>query len=225
MAKWACDRHTEDADFGKKIIFADEAHFDLGGYVNKPNFRIWDTKNPHAYMEKPTHPKGITVWCGFWFNGIIGPFFIENEQGEAITVNGDRYRAMLNEFLFTKIAEENIANIWFQQDSATCLTAEATFDVLRPVFEDRIISRRSDVVWSPRSCDLTPLDYNLWGVVTDKCYADKPEKIDNLKDNIREGIGEIQLHTINKVLKNWSCRVGNCMASRGSHLNEIIFHY
>ena len=36
FAKWACDRLTEDADFGKKkIIFSDEAHFDLGGYVSK----------------------------------------------------------------------------------------------------------------------------------------------------------------------------------------------
>ena len=25
-------------------------------------------------------------------------FFFKNEQGEAVTVNGDRYRAMLNEF-------------------------------------------------------------------------------------------------------------------------------
>ena len=28
-----------------------------------------------------------------------------------------------------------------------CHTAEATLDVLRHVFEDRIISRRADVVW------------------------------------------------------------------------------
>ena len=39
----------------KKIIFTDEAHFDLGGYVNKQNCRI----------EKPTHPKLVTVWCVF----------------------------------------------------------------------------------------------------------------------------------------------------------------
>ena len=39
---------------------------------------------------------------------------IENEQGEVVTVNGDRYRAMLNEFLFTKIEEPAIGNIWFQ---------------------------------------------------------------------------------------------------------------
>ena len=54
-----------------------------------------------------------------------------------------------------------------------------TPDVLRPIFEDRIFSRRADVVWPPRSIDLTPLD---------------------LLDNIREAIGEIQLHTINNVL-------------------------
>ena len=72
---------------------------------------------------------------------------MKNEQEEAVTVNGDRYRAMLNEFGY----------IWFQQDGATCHTGEAALDVLRPVFEDRIISRSADFVWPPRSCDLTTL--------------------------------------------------------------------
>ena len=56
-------------------------------------------------------------------------------------------------------------------------------------------------------------------------YDDKPETIDALKDNIREAIGEIQLHTIDNVLKSWTDHVGYCMARRGSYLNEIIFHY
>ena len=84
---------------------------------------------------------------------------------------------MLNEFLYTKIEEEDIGNIWFQQDSSTCHTAEATLDGLRPVCEDRIIRRGANVVWPPCSYDLTPLDYYLWSAVKDKCYADKPEKI------------------------------------------------
>ena len=128
---------------------------------------------------------------------------------------------MLNEFLITKTEQ----NDRLQQDGATCHTADATLDVLRTVFEDRIISRGADVVWPPRSCDLTPLDYYLQGGVKDKCYADKVETIDSLKDNIRKAIGEIQLHTIDNVLKNWTDRVGYCKASRGSHLNEIIFYY
>ena len=57
----------------KKSSFPDEAYFDLGGYVNKQNCRIWGTENPHAYIEKLTHAKRITVWCGFWYRGIIGP--------------------------------------------------------------------------------------------------------------------------------------------------------
>ena len=44
----------------KKNIFSDEAYFDLGGYVNKQNCSIWGTENPHAYIEKPTHPKQVT---------------------------------------------------------------------------------------------------------------------------------------------------------------------
>ena len=87
------DRLPKDADFGKKIVFSDEPHFDLGGYVNKQNCRIWGTENPHAYIEKPTHPKRVTFWCGFWSRGIIGPFFNENEQGEGVTVKSDRYEA------------------------------------------------------------------------------------------------------------------------------------
>ena len=125
----------------------------------------------------------MTVWCGFWSRAIIE---------EAVTVNGDRYRVMLNEFLFTKIEEENIGNIWFQQDGATLHTVEATLDVLRPVFEYCIISRRADVVWPARSSDLTTLDYYLCGTVKDKCYVDRSETIDALKHNIREAIGEIQ---------------------------------
>ena len=52
---------------------------------------------------------------------------------------------MLKEFLFTKIEEEDIGNIWFQQNAATCHTTKATLDVLRPVFEDRFISRKADI--------------------------------------------------------------------------------
>ena len=59
------------ADFGKQIIFPGEAHFDLGGYVNKQNCRIWGTENPYAYIAKPTHPKRVTIWRGFWYRVIL----------------------------------------------------------------------------------------------------------------------------------------------------------
>ncbi|GFW47015.1 hypothetical protein TNCV_3486271 [Trichonephila clavipes] len=39
---------------------------------------------------------------------------------------------------------------------------------------DCLISRFGPVNWPPRSCDLTPLDYFLWGYLKALVYADKP---------------------------------------------------
>ena len=53
---------------------------------------IWGTENPHAYIEKPTHPKRVAAYCGFWSRGIIGPYFFENDKEVAVTVKGDSYQ-------------------------------------------------------------------------------------------------------------------------------------
>ena len=85
-----------------KNYFLDEVYFLIGGYVNKQNFHIWESKNLNVIIEKPMHPQRLTIWCGFWYGSIIGPLFFENEKGAADTVIGEHYRAMLNEFLFPK---------------------------------------------------------------------------------------------------------------------------
>ena len=104
-------------------------------------------KLSHFAHRKPDAPK-TGHCCGFWSRGIIGPFFFENEQAEEVTVNGDRYRAMLNEFLFTKIKEVDIGNIWFQQGGAMCHTAEAAVDVLRPVlWAAEVMSLATSELW------------------------------------------------------------------------------
>ncbi|GFX50745.1 hypothetical protein TNCV_2723301 [Trichonephila clavipes] len=48
-------------DFHKRILFSDEAHFWLNGYVNKQNCRIWSEANPQVYVETPLHPEKLTV--------------------------------------------------------------------------------------------------------------------------------------------------------------------
>ena len=131
---------------------------------------------------------------------------------------------MLNEFLFPKIEENDMDDIWFQQNGATCHTANVTIDLLCTVFENRIISQNSDVNWPPRSCDLTPLDYFLSGAVKDKCYANHPETIEALKHEIEVAIHGIEAQTIENVLKNWVDRMGYCKVSRSSHLNDVVFH-
>ena len=59
-----------------------------------------------------------------------------------------------------------------------------------------------------RQIDLQKMPILTKKIIFVKCYADKPETIDALKENIREAICEMQLHTIDNVLKNGTDRVG-----------------
>ncbi|GFV05797.1 uncharacterized protein TNCV_5035361 [Trichonephila clavipes] len=174
FVEWAQNEITVVPNFHKRILFSDEAHFWLNGYVNKQNCRIWSEANPQVYVETPLHP------------------------------------------------EKTDSLLWFQQDGATCHTARATIDVLKDTLGDRLISRFGPVNWPPRSCDLTPLDYFLWGYVKSLVYADKPQTLDHLEDNICRVIADMWPQMLEKVIENWTSRLDYIRASRGSPMPEII---
>ncbi|GFU18908.1 uncharacterized protein TNCV_1086301 [Trichonephila clavipes] len=197
FVEWAQNEIAVVLDFHKRILFSDEAHFWLNGYVNKQNCRIWSEANPQVYVETPLHPEKLTVWCALWAGGIIGPYFFKNDEGH-------------NE-------------LWFQQDGATCHTARARIDLLKDTFGDRLISRFGPVNWPPRSCDLTLLDYFLWGYVKSLVYADKPQSLDHLEDSIRRVIADIRPQMLEKVIENWTSRLDYIRARCGSPMPEIIF--
>ncbi|GFV97610.1 uncharacterized protein TNCV_2041181 [Trichonephila clavipes] len=140
-----------------------------------------------------------------------------------VTVNGDRYRAIITNFFIPELNNPDVQEQWFQQDGATCHTARATIDLLKDTFVDRLISRFGPVNWPPRSCDLTPLDYFLWGYVKSLVYADKPQTLDHLEDNIRRVIADIRPQMLEKVIENWTSRLDYIRAYRGSPMPEIIF--
>ncbi|GFU31751.1 DUF4817 domain-containing protein [Trichonephila clavipes] len=123
FVEWAQNEIAVVPDFHKRILFYDEAHFWLNGYVNKQNCRIWSEANPQVYVETPLHPEKLTVWCA------------------------------------------------------------------------------------------------LWSLV----YADKPQTLDHLEDNIRRVIADIRPQRLEKVIENGTSRLDYIRASRGSPMPEIIF--
>lgn len=129
---------------------------------------------------------------------------------------------MLREFLWPELETIDIENMWFQQNGATCHTANATLDLLREKFGNRILSSGS-VNWPPRSCDLTPLDFFLWGYIKSQVYADKPNTLEHLEVNIRQVIADITPIILDRVVNNWSHRVRQTVQSRGGHFNDILF--
>ncbi|GFT36008.1 putative LOC100569746 [Trichonephila clavipes] len=148
---------------------------------------------------------------------------VRSYPNSAGDVHGDRYRAMITNFFIPELNNHDVQELWFQQDGATCHIARATIDLLKDTFGDPLISRFGPVNWPPRSCDLTPLDYFLWDYVKSLVYADKPQTLDYLEDNIRRVIADIRPQMLEKVIENWTSRLDYIRASRDSPMPEIIF--
>ena len=113
FARPACDQLTEDANVGKKNhLFRWSSFWSWLVCIQAKLLRLGHRKPAHLHW-KADAPK--TSHCLVWILIQIHNWdiFFEKEQGEAVTVNDDRYRSMLNEVLFTKIKEEDIVSIWF----------------------------------------------------------------------------------------------------------------
>lgn len=154
---------------------------------------------------------------------IIGPYFFQDNRGKTLSIDGDRYRAMITNFVMPIVRENGLDDFWFQQDGATCHTARKTIDLLRPLFPGRIISKKGDYDWPPRSPDLTPPDFFLWGYLKSKVYTNKPRTLAQLRANIRREIRAISADTLAKVMENAEKRAHFAAKANGGHLRDIIF--
>lgn len=203
------------------LIMGDEAHFHLNGFVNKQNMRFWGTTNPRIIHQRCLHPVKVTVWCGVHTERVLGPYFFEDDAESALTVNGERYREMLVNFVRPEV--ENMPEVWWQQDGATAHTARQTIELLRQIFGRRIISRNSEIKWPSRSPDLTAPDFFLWGYLKDRVYHNNPRTIQQLKASIREEIKNINQETLRQVMIHVLERARRCEEQNGGYLKDVIF--
>ncbi len=198
------------------IIFSDEAIFQLDGKVNKQNCRIWATENPHAIQEIPLHSPKVMVWAALWSGGMIGPFFFQDN------VTGESYLEMLETFFFPQIAYlPERDELIFMQDGAPPHFSKAVRDWLDGTFPEHWIGRRGPIEWPPRSPDLTPLDFSVWGFVKEKVYQTSHNDLDSLKNGIRQAFELITPDMVERCLIEFTQRLEKCMEVLGDHIEHL----
>lgn len=179
FCRWYLRQHSLDASFPDNVIWTDEAHVHLSGYVNSRNAVYWGLSKPTEVVQRGLHPLKITIWCALTSRGLIGPFYFE-ENGQTVTVNGIRYHDMLlNEFLpalqsFSAAHNVSMGDWWYQQDGARPHIYRPVKAFLSQTFGTRLIGDQLDHPWPPRSPDMTPLDFFLWGWLKQELYKQLP---------------------------------------------------
>ncbi|KAI5693638.1 hypothetical protein M8J75_002862 [Diaphorina citri] len=95
--------------------------------------------------------------------------------------------------------------------------------LLRQKFPGRLISRRGDVSWPPRSPDLSPCDFFLWGYLRERVYREKPRTLHELKEAITEEIRRIPRAMLGRVATSFISRLDSCITADGRHMLDVNF--
>ncbi|GBO23851.1 hypothetical protein AVEN_79130-1 [Araneus ventricosus] len=154
------------------ISWTDKAHFHLQDSVNTQNYRVWSIENPFQIQPLPLHSQKITVWCEFMEAFVVSPFFFE-EIGPSgpvsCSVNRTRYESLLRKQLLPALQQRGcVDSRIFMQDGSPPYIATPVKQLLNLHFgNDRFISLHFPTDWPPRSPDVNPCDYWLWGCLKD----------------------------------------------------------
>ena len=87
--------------------------------------------------------------------------------------------------------EHGAENVWFQQDGATAHTSRRSLGLLREMFPGHVVSLQDDIGWPPRSPDLTPCNFFLWGYLKAQAYQYCPQTLEALKEAITQEVTAI----------------------------------
>ena len=126
------------------------------------------------------------VWVGLTRAGVVlGPHFAERNLDTREYLRIIRYHVIQRDFHVHNIDRNNM---WWQQDGAPAHTSNATMQYLRGQFPLRLMSKRGDWPWPPRSPDLAICDFFLWGYLKQQIWNvphdQQPQNLEELRNSI-----------------------------------------
>lgn len=208
---------------GFVIMFTDEAALGKDGIINFHNDHMWSDLNPHAtYEDRHQQRFRVNVWAGILGDNLLGPHVLPHH------LNGHTYHEFLTNTLPDLLDDIPLAvrtRMWFMHDGAPAHFSRVVRNLLNTSYRGRWIGRGGTVNWPPRSPDLNPLDYYLWGHLKSVVYAaglpttagDLTNRIENACATIRNTPGIFA-----RVRQSMERRTAACIDVGGGHFEQLL---
>ena len=160
----------------------------------------------------------ISVWAGLCGNGtVLGPLFYEGN------LNGETYLQMLNTSIIPAIQTAygiRFERVWLMQDGAPPHRRIIVRDKLREAFVGRVLALGFPTEWPPRSPDLTPCDFFLWGYVKDRVFRSPPPSLEALRQRIEQEFNALKEDPgmVRRAMADMRRRANTCVQRNGRHV-------
>ena len=121
------------------------------------------------------------------------------------------------------MALNNSSQIIFQQDGAPPHWARPLRDWLNENLPNRWIGRENHddqhIPWPPRSPDLTPLDYFLWGFIKSKVYVRNYQNQKDMKASMSAAFRLVTDVMLSSTMSSSLKRIKKVIEVRGRHVD------
>ena len=116
-------------------------------------------------LKIPLHHEECTARVAVSSIGIIGPFWLEDENWDVVTINADRYYSIHQSFVRALRRRGHCNDAWFQEEGATPHTTRKVLNFL----ETNSIVSNINKNGPPHLPDLSPSDYFRGAMSKTRC--------------------------------------------------------
>jgi transposase len=196
--QWAV-RHKDD-DWSR-TVFTDETSYQLF----RNTIRRW-SKNPKAEVKRiPKNRQKILAWGGISVKGLVGYYSFKD------IMDGPYYIQILENHLIPN-ARRQFGRHWrLQMDNDPKHRSRIVQDFLREHVPEILD-------WPSNSPDVNPVE-NLWSIMKRRVEKRKPSDLDELDQFLHEEWQNIDLSTINNLIKSMKNRCLALITSKGERIN------
>ena len=220
---------AQNERFLENVLIGDEAGFSLNASVNTHNVRQYAPRGQRPLdfqFERNDDRHKLTVWVGLMGTGdIVGPFFFNGN------IDGESYLQMINQQVvpalqrmrrFGPNRDGRYYRLWWVQDGAPPHRRRIVTERLRELFGERVVALNHPVEWPPRSPDLTPLDFFLWGYLKAKVYLTPPANLADLQERIQNEMDRLRQdrEMVRRAVMSMHRRVEICLQRNGGHVED-----
>lgn len=215
-------RQSGNANFGWNVLFTDESEFTRNGINNLHNRHLWDIENPYGSIEARHQQRfSLNVWGGIIGNFLFGPVFLPSR------LNGIAYHNFLVHELPQVLEDVPIRTrqrMWFMHDGAPAHFSRIARNWLDQHYRNRWIGRGGPIAWPPRSPDLNPCDFYLWGHCNALVYARPVNDVEDLRQRIINAFQTIRntFGILPRVNGSLHRRLEACIQANGGHFEHFL---
>ncbi|KAJ4433473.1 hypothetical protein ANN_15776 [Periplaneta americana] len=222
FCQWFLQQCGVNPSFPALVLFTGEAQFTRDGITNFHNQHVWAYENPRA--TGPSHHQvrfSLNMWAGIIGDRLVGPHVLVNR------LTGQAYTNFLENTIPHVLEDTPLINrqhIHFLHDRAPAHFSRTARRYLDRRFPDRWIGRGGPIAWPPRSSDLNPLDFYLWGHLESLVYSSPVPDLESVRNRIVACSEDIRNTpgVWDRVRRSMRHRCEVCIQAGGGHFEHLL---